>query len=299
MQLTVDTGDFSFARSLVTQYKCRNVLATCYDDKETLRSKYPQSERKNIPDILNVGRHAGDQQDTGPQQEESDIIQERNRPPTVLYSVDARKLGSAGGGGKEIRNGFSHLKRKNQGTTPSGPWDKICFNFPHVGGLSTDVNRQVRSNQELLVGFFKAAVPLLSVPNPEDDRGREGEFDYDDSYDYTSDEDEFGKGLQRTQPGQILVTLFEGEPYTLWNIKDLARHTGLRVVTSFRFPWSSYEGYAHARTLGEVEGKQGGRGGWKGEDREARMYVFENAQVQPHEGKKRGRPELDSDSDSD
>jgi 25S rRNA (uracil2634-N3)-methyltransferase len=121
------------------------------------------------------------------------------------------------------------------------------------------------------------------------------------------------RGRYRTEPGQILVTMFEGEPYTLWNIKDLARHAGLRVVTSFRFPWSSYQGYSHARTLGEIEGKHGGRGGWRGEDREARMYVFEvrqEDQVAPPKNpqstrleskgknKKRSRDSSDSD-DSD
>ena len=175
----------------------------------------------------------------------------------------------------------------------------ICFNFPHVGGLSTDVNRQVRANQELLVAFFKACAPLLSWPEEEScDEGSDDDEDEDES---AEGEDSFATA-PRTQPGQILVTLFEGEPYTLWNIKDLARHAGLRVVTSFRFPWASYEGYSHARTLGDVEGKHGGRGGWRGEDREARMYVFEHAQAPSRaEGgkkkKKRGRDDSDSDGD--
>lgn len=34
---------------------------------------------------------------------------------------------------------------------------------------------------------------------------------------------------------------------------------------------SAYPGYSHARTLGNIEGG----GGWKGEDREARSYVFQ------------------------
>ena len=187
----------------------------------------------------------------------------------------------------------SSKKNGPQTPEPSGPWDIICFNFPHVGGLSTDVNRQVRSNQELLVAFFKACVPLLSTPSPtsqnnnwdsdssDDDDDEEEDYDLDNPSDNDNDTNPNpkakAKAKPRTEPGQILVTLFEGEPYTLWNIRDLARHTGLKVVTSFRFPWASYEGYTHARTLGHIQQKHGGggRGGWKGEERDARMYVFE------------------------
>jgi 25S rRNA (uracil2634-N3)-methyltransferase len=71
--------------------------------------------------------------------------------------------------------------------------------------------------------------------------------------------------------GRIIVTLFEGEPYTLWNVRDLARHAGLKVVESWKFDWSQYPGYSHVRTLGAIEGG----GAWRGEDRQARMYVFE------------------------
>jgi 25S rRNA (uracil2634-N3)-methyltransferase len=94
---------------------------------------------------------------------------------------------------------------------------------------------------ELLVSFFKNAIPSLS-----------------------------------SKPGSsIIVTLFEGEPYTLWNIRDLARHSGLQAQQSFKFQAKAYPGYKHARTLGVVKGKDGKEGGgWRGEERSARSYVF-------------------------
>ncbi|KAJ5081002.1 hypothetical protein N7456_013712 [Penicillium angulare] len=310
--LLVGEGDFSFARSLAKQYKCRKLCATCYDSEETLLGKYPQAEQ-NIQDVLQSSKRTKSQ-DENPTPDEKEQHQQQNQStaPKVLYSIDARKLGvSGGGGGKEIKIGFPRKERKipawkiqqqkaqgqdvdSDDNKPlhNGPWDVICFNFPHVGGLSTDVNRQVRSNQELLVSFFKACVPLLSaapVPVDEDDEwDDEDEEEEEDGDDDSEDEEDQSSGKEvRTGPGQILVSLFEAEPYTLWNIKDLARHAGLQVVTSFRFPWTSYEGYSHARTLGEVEGKNGGRGGWRGEDREARMYVFEVPPPPKRSGKKR------------
>jgi len=76
-------------------------------------------------------------------------------------------------------------------------------------------------------------------------------------------------------PSSIIVTLFEGDPYTLWNVRDLARHTGLQVERSFRFQAGAYPGYKHSRTLGVVKGKNGEEGGgWRGEERSARSYIF-------------------------
>jgi len=60
----------------------------------------------------------------------------------VKYSVDARKLGKV-------------LKGENKG------WERVVFNFPHVGGKSTDVNRQVRYNQGI---YFLPSFPPPSHP---------------------------------------------------------------------------------------------------------------------------------------
>lgn len=380
-------GDFSFALSLAKHHKCRHgLLATCYDSEEKVYEKYPQT-RRHIDEICAPSPPSNSQlkrkrEDDGENDDESNDHNEEieasstmsdkkigektplnskrqsSNPPKVLFSIDARKLGAPGGGGKLIRNGFPRLssnKRRritNAGETSSnggkhskgkgdtsttapnsdGPWDIISFNFPHVGGLSTDVNRQVRANQELLVSFFKACVPLLSTPSNTNDHDidEDEDEDWDDFYnenypddDGDGDEVEDGKDIYteharkpysaRKEPGQIIVTLFEGEPYTLWNIRDLARHAGLRVATSFKFPWSSYPGYSHARTIGEIEGKDGGRGGWKGEDREARSYVFErkdderpagnggnsNQKSKARHGKGGGKKGMNDDSDSD
>ena len=108
------------------------------------------------------------------------------------------------------------------------------------------------------MGFFQSSIPLLS-PN-----------------------------------GQIIVTIFEGEPYDLWNIRDLARHVGLKVARSFRFQACAYSGYKHMRTLGNIDGG----GGWKGEDRAARTYIFESkGGQQPQMPEKKSQNGSDSDSD--
>ncbi|KAL8909606.1 MAG: hypothetical protein Q9207_000104 [Kuettlingeria erythrocarpa] len=223
--LLVGEGDFSFAHSLYNHHNCSSLVATCYDTTVSLTEKYPQAAQY----IRELEAAARDD-------EAADF--------EVLYGIDATKLGKGGmaSGGKAVRK---------------GAFDKVAFNFPHVGGLTKDVNRQ------LLVNFFKAAIPLLAAP-----------------------------------AGKIVVTIFEGEPYSLWNIRDLARHVGLQVGTSFKFHFDAYPGYRHARTLGNIEG--GGR--WKGEDRDARTYILERkdrgaTQAQPFRQKKRKAESSDSDQD--
>ncbi|KAL8891137.1 MAG: hypothetical protein Q9215_001823 [Flavoplaca cf. flavocitrina] len=231
--LLVGEGDFSFAHSLYTSHHCENLTATCLDSATTLAEKYPQSTR-HIQELENA------------------TSKDETAKAKILFGVDATKLGKGGlgSGGKEVKK---------------GDFDRIVFNFPHVGGLTKDVNRQVRHNQGiagLLVNFFKAALPLLA------------------------------------SNGSIILTIFESEPYSLWNVRDLARHVHLKVGRSFKFQAEAYPGYKHARTLGNIEGG----GGWKGETRAARTYVFEKQDGegrQEQETSRKGKSSGSSDSDED
>jgi 25S rRNA (uracil2634-N3)-methyltransferase len=275
----------------------KHITATCYDNEETLHQKYPQAEQILLQ-LLSADPAAAKpalsvEEDSEWQGLSPSVSDARSptpsSPPIALQTLQSQKVAS-----NPNRIAHYSINATKLSTTHSkllrahSPFTKIVFNFPHTGGLSTDVNRQVRANQELLVGFFKSAIPLLvSVERPvPTERGNNGYGDHDDSEMDDSEGNHSGPGFKNTErtvvsKGQILVTLFEGEPYTLWNIRDLARHCGLKVVESFRFPWEAYPGYAHARTIGEItRGKDRSaerkrRGAWRGEERDARCFVLE------------------------
>lgn len=313
--LTSSIGDFSFSLALLNHHRCKNITATSYDSKDELFNKYPKMEStldllQGKRDVINDVDAApdGDSNHSGPPDDEEEWegfsssssnipengVDHLEPPPSdladgvstmaVLHSIDARKLSSS----KDVR------KR--------GPYDKVVFNFPHVGGISKDVNRQVRLNQELLVGFFKACKGILASSRNPTRKQRKSDY-----YDTDDEGEEEAHQLESSSNGQVLLTVFEGEPYTLWNVRDLGRHSGYRVIESFRFPWEAYPGYHHARTIGDIQGKEredGKRSGaWRGEEREARMYVFELNDAQeggtsrnsPGSKRKKGSDSEDSD----
>ncbi|KAK2741980.1 hypothetical protein CKAH01_01407 [Colletotrichum kahawae] len=292
--LLIGEGDLSFAASLATHHGCRNVTATVLEKNEKeLLEKYPHAD-ENIAQITNPGSkpktkavnrgdgenddgHEDASEDSPPAEQDDDddddegaegkaslLIPNNNK---ILYNIDARTMKPF------TRRTTSQNHHGTATTTKHGLYKRIIFNFPHVGGKSTDVNRQVRYNQELLVAFFKSALPSLAPR------------------------------------GTLVVTLFEGHPYTLWNVKDLGRHAGLQALQSFRFHARAYPGYRHARTLGVVREKKGtgeaSGNAWRGEDRPARSFVFmrtgEAPETLPAQKKKKrkGGEESSSDEESD
>lgn len=293
--LLIGEGDFSFAKSLWKNYEIGHLVATSFDSLDSLQQKYTDINnslgdlRGNAESSTDkAGADSGDVDDwEGFSSDEAnnkmfEALDANN--VVVHHSIDATSLNKA------------HRKTLNR----HAPFTKIFFNFPHTGGLSTDVNRQVRANQELLVAFFNNAKALITTPSRP---ARQDQAESDIEYDSTGEEvDNANKDVLTS--GRILVTLFEGEPYTLWNIRDLARHAGLQVVESFQFPWSAFPGYKHARTIGDIvtgkdradEGKR--KGAWRGEERDARCYVLalkETSGKSPGVKKRKRGNESDSD----
>jgi 25S rRNA (uracil2634-N3)-methyltransferase len=100
-------------------------------------------------------------------------------------------------------------------------FSKIIFNFPHVGLGIKDQLKNVITNQKMILAFFEQAKKKLCTKEKNDEND-----------------------------GEIIVSLKNGVPYDLWDIRTLAKGAGLALDRSFEFIPSDYKGYAHRRTLG-------------------------------------------------
>lgn len=197
--LLVGEGNFSFALALLR-----------------LRNQQPGVDRGELPSGANLTATGFDSESTVLQKypDAADILRELDEAHVrVLHEVDATDIQ------RRVRIGSG-----KKGTGPpdfAKQFDRIIFNFPHVGKGIKDEARNVAENQALLIGFFRSAMPML----------RPG--------------------------GEINITLKKGKPYDLWNLKGLGAKLTLgsmKYETALHFDVDAYPGYTHRRTIGFKEG---------------------------------------------
>ncbi|KAH8099728.1 hypothetical protein BXZ70DRAFT_940859 [Cristinia sonorae] len=188
----------------------------------------------------------------------------RERGVTVLFQVDATRLEKC-----------HALKGRT--------FDKIVWNFPHAGKGITDQDRNILSNQLLLLGFLRSASAFLARgPIPKVQSSGKGKAKQDDS----EDEDDAETGGRSGSPsqvttssrGRILITLRNVAPYTLWDLPRLAKkppppqsaqeppNPTYIQLRSFKFHREVWKGYEHRMTKGE-RAHGTGKTGQGGEDR--------------------------------
>lgn len=163
----------------------------------------------------------------------------------VSHDIDATKLCQS------LKVKAPKKKKKHTNSiclNAQGKLSHIIFNFPHTGKGIKDVDRNIKANQELVLEFFRSADELFQA---------------------------LGVGAE----GKIVITLFDGEPYSSWNVKLLAKSVGYRVKESGKFNWDLFPSYHHRRTIGMGDTTKPAM------ERNARTYVFENLKKKTNSSK--------------
>lgn len=202
--LCIGEGNFSFTRALVCYPPSSlefmppsNVTATAYDSEDGCYAKYPDA---------------------------AEIVAElRDKGVEVVFGVDATKLEKC-----------SPLKGRK--------WDRIVWNFPHAGELIidtevyarasfdrhrhigkglTDQDRNILSNQILILGFLRSAANFLTdgpIPAvmPSRKRKRNEDEEDDPKSDAEREHADVTIACDVQTRGTILITLRNVTPYILW-----------------------------------------------------------------------------------
>ncbi|KAF5332632.1 hypothetical protein D9611_005137 [Ephemerocybe angulata] len=254
--LLVGEGNFSFARALVCSP--------------------PSPELVHLP-ASNVTATAYDTEDECYEKyaDAKEIVAEiKEKGVHVVFGVDGTKLGKC-------------QKLKGQ------RWDRIVFNFPHAGKGIADQDRNILSNQLLLLNFLSSASSMLTqgpIPTAFKSRKRKKSEDDDDD-DESEDEgpmDEDGVNITVNAPasrGTVLITLRNVVPYTQWDLPRLAKnppppqtasappYPRFVLLRSFKFHRNVWTGYVHRMTKGERGAGGAAKTGEGGEDRTWEFYL--------------------------
>ncbi|KAH7103767.1 hypothetical protein BKA62DRAFT_784672 [Auriculariales sp. MPI-PUGE-AT-0066] len=221
--LLVGEGDFSFALALVSD----SALAIVPENVIATTLDNEDLLREKYPET--VGKN---------------IEALRHRGVQVLCGVDATKLEAC-----------KSLKART--------FDKIVWNFPHVGKGISDQDRNIRENQQVLLAFLAKVSSFI--------RKRRRSENADDNI----EDDEEDHNPTDTSPsrsgtrGTVLITLRDALPYTLWDLPRLAkrppnpenpRYVLLRSFAFARNHWRDL-GYSHLHDQGHVDGIAVGQSG--------------------------------------
>lgn len=167
---------------------------------------------------------------------------------SIYHSVDATNL-------------IASLKLAKKGAPPllqeGKKLNHIMFNFPHTGRGMKDMDRNIRDHQLLVLGFFKSSKQLLEFVNAPVNAKADAYLD--ESHSAAED---------------IILSVFDGEPYISWGIKALARQINFKVERSGRFDWDSFPGYHHRRTNSTRDTTK------PAAQRDARIYIFNQRETE-------------------
>ncbi|KAK7465315.1 hypothetical protein VKT23_005294 [Stygiomarasmius scandens] len=248
--LLIGEGNFSFARALVLNPPTNSGL-------------------EHLPP-RNVTATAYDTEEEcfGKYPDAEEIVKElREKGVEVRFGVDATKL--------ERVNGFKGRK-----------WDRIIWNFPHAGKGITDQDRNILSNQMLILGFLRSTakllrtgpVPIINRPGKKKKKSEDDDDEDEEADDAEMDKDQSALKTAGNERGTVLITLRNVTPYTLWDVPRLAKNPPpptqgstppnphYTLLRSFVFHRQIWKGYEHRMTKGE-RAHGTGKTGEGGEDR--------------------------------
>jgi 25S rRNA (uracil2634-N3)-methyltransferase len=145
------------------------------------------------------------------------------------------------------------------------PWNIIVWNFPHNGKGICSQDHNIYSQQQLLSKF------LSSFPKqPSNQKFNLFSPILKKKHTISSlFETVHNNTLMDTFPQSVLVylTIWSGQPYDSWNIRQIAKQCGLICACSFKFEPNAYPHYNHVKTKG---------GNNSGFNKPSKTFVFYN-----------------------